>query len=81
MLWTEGCVNCKAFEPIFDSLAAEFPDVEFKKVNFKDVLDDVKRFEVVSLPTILFTKDGEFLDKLAGLKPRTLVVKKLAEVF
>ena len=76
-----GCGNCKAFEPILKQLEAEHADIEFVKKNSDENHDDVEKYEVTTLPTLVFLRDGEYVDKLPGLKPKILVNKKIVEVF
>ena len=77
----DGCGNCKALEGIMKQLEAEHPDIKFEKINIKDADDLVKQYGVTQLPTLVFLRDGVMADKMAGLKPKVLIAKKIAEVF
>ena len=79
--WANGCGNCKAMTPIIDAVKADFPNISFKDVNTADADDLVEKYEVTSLPTLVYLKDDKFVGRLVGLKPKSLVVKKIAEVF
>ena len=76
-----GCGNCKAFEPILTQIEGEHADIKFFKKNIDENLNDVVKYEVTTLPTLLFFKGDEYIDKLPGLKPKIIVNKKIAEVF
>ena len=82
--YSAGCGNCKMMEPSLLQLETEHSDVRFLKFNAMDC-DERKclaaDMNVTSLPTILFFKDGAEVAKLVGLKPKTLIAKKIAEVF
>ena len=79
--WAPGCVNCKALEPTMESLAAEYSDIRFENVKTADADELVAKYDVTSLPTLIFLKDGEMVGKVMGLKPKSLIIKKIAEVF
>ena len=79
--WAVGCGNCKAMEPIMEQVKAEFPDVTFKNVNTADAVEDTEKYGVSSLPALVFLRDGVMVDKMAGLKPKSLVSKKIVQVF
>lgn len=74
--WAPWCAPCKAFAPIFESMAEKFPEILFAKVNTDDEQELAKQFEVRSIPTLLAVKDGTIVkvhlgvmqpDKFAGL--------------
>ena len=79
--YSDGCGGCKAMQPIMEQLEKEYPAIKFSEVNTDDEPDKVTQFGITSLPTLVFIKDGKELAKLSGLKPKILVVKKIAEVF
>jgi len=79
--WAVGCVNCKAMESIVNQLKAEHKDITFTDHNTKESDDLVAKYEVSGLPTLVFLKNGEMVAKMSGLKPKSLVEKKIAEVF
>ena len=76
-----GCMNCKAIAPILDGIKGEYPDIAFKDVNTSDDDDKTKKYGIQSIPTLVFEKDDVEVGRLVGLKPKSLIVKKIAEVF
>jgi len=82
--YSAGCGNCKMMEPWLIQLESERPDINFVKFNAMEC--DARKclaadFGVTSLPTLLFFRDGAEVARLVGLKPKTLIAKKIAEVF
>jgi thioredoxin 1 len=77
----KGCVNCRVIAPIFEEIEKEYPDIVFKSVDADDAQELTEKYCVTSLPTLVFLKDGEIADKLVGLKPKSLIVKKIVEIF
>jgi len=65
--WAEWCGPCQQFAPIFKKAADEMKDkAGFGKVNIDDNSDLAQRFQVMSIPTILFFKDGKQVDRING---------------
>ena len=73
-------MNCKAITPIVDGIKGEYPDIAFKEINTSDD-EKTKKYQIQSIPTLIFEKDGLEVGRLVGLKPKSLIVKKIAEVF
>jgi len=82
--YSAGCGNCKMMEPWLVQLESEHQNINFVKFNAMEC--DARKclaadMGVTSLPTLLFFKDGVEVGRLVGLKPKTLIAKKIAEVF
>ena len=79
--WANGCGNCKALSPTIDALKEEYIDINFESVNTADAEEAVEKYGVTSLPTLVFLSGEEMVAKMVGLKPKSLVERKLVEVF
>ena len=79
--WANGCGNCKALTPTIDALASDYIDINFESVNTADAEEAVEKYGITSLPALVFLKGEEMVAKMVGLKPRSLVERKLVEVF
>ena len=79
--WGNGCPNCKAMTPFIDAVAAEYPEITFKDVNETQDAKAAEDYGVTTLPTLVFEKDGEVVGRIMGLKPKSLIIKKIQEVF
>src|SRR3954467_10253940 len=69
--WATWCAPCRMIAPILDQLASEYGDKA--KVAKLDVDNNIKtstRFNVRSIPTILFFKDGRVVDTVVGAVPK-----------
>jgi thioredoxin len=61
--WAEWCGPCRVMVPIIDSIAPDFPNVKFLKVNVDEAPEVSEVFGVQSIPTfymIKFSGDGSF---------------------
>ncbi|XP_074557288.1 TPR repeat-containing thioredoxin TDX isoform X1 [Curcuma longa] len=60
------CGPCRFMAPVFKTLAESHRDVVFLKVDIDELSDDAHRWNVNSVPTFFFVKDGKEVDKVMG---------------
>lgn len=77
--WAEWCGPCKMITPILEEIASEEDGIKITKVNVDDNPDIARRFEVMSIPTLIVFKDGEPAKKLVGAKPKGALMEELSE--
>ncbi|GHV03622.1 thioredoxin [Campylobacterota bacterium] len=76
--WAPWCGPCRMVAPTIDEVAKQFGDkVKVGKVNVDDHQDLAANFGVRSIPTILFFKNGEQVDSLMGVHPKSAFEQKL----
>jgi thioredoxin 1 len=77
-LWAEWCGPCRMLTPIIDELHTEFAGkAVIGKLNVDENPAISERYQVRGIPTILFFKNGELVDKQVGVVPKSTLVKKL----
>lgn len=78
--YAEWCGPCKMMGPIIDELAKEF-DGKWKigKVDVDANPELSGKYGVQSIPTLVFFKDGQEVDKMMGFKSKEELMKKLEE--
>ena len=65
--WAEWCGPCKMIGPIIDQVASELEgQAKVGKVNVDDARDLAVKFNVRSIPLLLFFKNGEVKDQIVG---------------
>ena len=68
--WAPWCGYCRRLGPAYDQLAGELGEkVVFCKLNIDDEPELAGRFGVMSIPTVIFFKDGEEIDRKVGVMP------------
>ncbi len=77
--WATWCGPCKKIGPIIEGLAEQYADqVNIGKVNIEDEADDlVADFGIRNVPTVLFIKDGEVVDKVVGAAAKNVFEEKI----
>jgi thioredoxin 1 len=64
--WAEWCGPCKMMSPEFDKASKNMKEVKFGKVNVDGNQELAGRFQVMSIPTVLFFKDKEQVERVSG---------------
>ena len=64
--WAEWCGPCKSMHPIFESLAEQYPNVKFARVNVDQNQNISRKFAVQSIPTFIMFTSGKIIDKMMG---------------
>ena len=67
--WADWCGPCRMLGPVIEQLAARYPDVVVGKVNVDDEQELALRYGVMSIPTVIFFKDGKEIDRKVGVMP------------
>ena len=76
--WAEWCGPCKMIGPVVEELAGEFDGkAVIGKVDVDANPNLSVEFGVRSIPTLLFFKDGEVVDKQIGAVPKSILSNKL----
>ena len=77
--WATWCGPCKMQGALIDQkLVPEHPEIEVLKVNVDEEPALAARFGVMSIPTLIFYKDGQVVDQLVGLTKPDEILAKLA---
>ena len=78
--WAEWCGPCKMIAPTLVEIASEQKGkLAIGKLNVDDNPDTARRFDVMSIPTLLVFKDGQQVKRLVGAKGKGQLLQDLAE--
>ena len=76
--WATWCGPCKAMGPSIDELATEYEGKALiGKVDVEENNDLAEKYAIRSVPTIIFFKDGEMVDKQVGAVPKAVLESKI----
>jgi thioredoxin 1 len=77
--WAPWCGPFRAMAPIIDELAAKWAGkVAFAKLNTDHNPRTAQQFGIMSIPTLLIFKEGQFVDQVVGLPPKAQLVQMLS---
>ncbi|MGB9886862.1 MAG: thioredoxin [Moorellales bacterium] len=69
--WAEWCGPCRRMAPIVEELAQDYAGrVKVAKVNVDQNAELSGRYGIMSIPTLLFFKGGQVVERLVGLRPK-----------
>src|SRR6188472_4529273 len=78
--WAAWCGPCQAVAPILDQLATEYQGkAKVAKVDVDANQRTAMRFNVRSIPSILFFKNGQHVDTVVGAVPKTTLEGKIRQ--
>lgn len=78
--WAEWCGPCKMIAPILEQIAQEQAGkVKIAKLNVDDHPDLARRFDVMSIPTLIVFKDGQAKKRIVGAKPKAQLLQEIGE--
>ncbi len=78
--WAEWCGPCKMIAPTLAEIASEQKGkLAIGKLNVDDNPDTARRFDVMSIPTLLVFKDGQQVKRIVGAKGKGQLLQDLAE--
>lgn len=76
--WAQWCGPCKMVGPVIEELAKDYEgQANIGKVNIDEQGDIAAKFRIRNIPTILFIKGGEVVDKQVGAVPKATLEEKL----
>ncbi|MEK6610946.1 MAG: thioredoxin [Gemmatimonadota bacterium] len=79
--WAEWCGPCRIVAPMLDQLSSEYADKGLKvvKVDVDVNQQTAMRFNVRSIPSLLFFKNGKHVDTVIGAVPKAHLTGKITQ--
>ena len=77
----EWCGPCKRLEPVVEEVAAEFAGrIKVAHLDIDRAQATAVKFGIMSVPTLLFFRDGKVADQLLGYVPKEKLVEKIRSI-
>lgn len=77
--WASWCTPCSMLSPVVDEVANETPSIKVGKINIDEEEDLASRFNVMSIPTLVYIKDGNVINTIVGVVPKTSILQMVQE--
>ncbi len=76
--WAEWCGQCHALALVIEELAVDFEGrAKVGKLDVDDNATIAMEYDIRSIPTLLFFKDGQIVDQVIGITPKKVIAEKL----
>ena len=76
--YADWCGPCKMLAPVIEALAGELEGkVKIGKLNVDDASETAQKYGIMSIPTLLYFKNGEVVNKTVGVVSKTEIEKIL----
>jgi len=80
-LWAPWCSPCRMVEPVINSLAEKYRGkFKFCRLNVDENPKTAAKYRIMSIPTLMFFKDGEAVDTVIGAVPEAVLKPKIDEL-
>jgi len=78
--WAEWCGPCRMVAPVLEEIATEYADkIDVVKLNIDDNPTVAQRYGIMAIPTMNVFRGGEVVKQIVGAKPKSALLKELAE--
>ena len=76
--WATWCGPCRMLSPLLDEVEEELEGkIQVVKVNIDDAEEIAMRYRIMSIPTLIFFKGGEMVDRTVGAMPKNILLDKI----
>ena len=80
-VWAVWCGPCRMLSPLVDEMAAKFDGrLTVAKCNVDDAAEVPSRFGIRNIPTLLFFKNGELVDRMVGAAPQAEIEQHIEKL-
>ncbi len=77
--WAAWCPPCQMIAPVLDSIAADYADrLQVFKINADEHPELARRYEVLSVPTLLSFSEGQLRQRMVGARSRARLLEDLS---
>lgn len=75
------CGPCKMVAPVVSELAADYMGkAKIAKLDIDESTAIAEKYQVMSVPTLMYFKDGKVVDKIVGAVPKGMLADKLNKI-
>lgn len=77
-LWAPWCGPCKMVAPVLEQLASRYAGrIKVVKINVDDNPRSAQTYDARSIPTLVFARDGQVVDRIIGAQPAQALATRI----
>ena len=73
------CGPCRALAPVMNEIKGQFSNVKFEEYDVDNEVDEVMKYRVTSVPTVIIERDGVVLERFSGLSSKVAYINAINE--
>lgn len=73
------CGPCRALTPVMNEIKGQFSNVKFEEYDVDNEVDEVMKYNVTSVPTVIIERDGVVLERFSGLSSKVAYINAINE--
>jgi thioredoxin 1 len=78
--WAEWCGPCRMIAPVLEEIASEYSEkIDVVKLNVDENPVVAQKYQILAIPTLNVFQNGEVVKQIKGAKPKSALLKDLAE--
>jgi thioredoxin 1 len=78
--WAEWCGPCRMVAPVLEEIATEYAGkIDVVKLNIDENPTVSQRYGIMAIPTMSVFSNGEIVKQIVGAKPKSALLRELAE--
>ncbi len=75
--WAPWCGPCRMIAPVIDEITKELPNIKVAKVNVDDSPNIAQQYNILSIPTLIYFKDGQPIHSSVGVVSKKAILDKI----
>jgi thioredoxin len=78
--WAKWCPYCMRLKPVFESVAKEYNDIKFVKVNIEGEQEIASKYGIRGIPVVKFFCEGKEVGEIVGYVPQHVLRKEIERI-
>ena len=76
--WATWCGPCRKLGPVLEEISNDYEGrVKFAKVNVEESPETAKKYSISGIPCLLVFKNGEPVERMVGLMPKSTIISNI----
>jgi thioredoxin 1 len=73
------CGPCRALAPVMNEVKGQFSNVKFEEYDVDTDVDEVVKYNIVSVPTVIIEKNGQLIERFTGVSSKIAYTNAINE--